>query len=72
MAIATLILGILLFAVGVFGQSMTRSKKPAAHPSDRRGFTLVVTIGSIVVGAWLLIISTVHLLHLHHVSMHSS
>ncbi len=71
MAIATLIVGILLFAVGVFGQSMTRARKPVAHRQDRRGFQIVVTVGSIVVGAWLLIISTVHILHSHHISMHS-
>ncbi|HEY0784654.1 MAG TPA: hypothetical protein VGD62_02215 [Acidobacteriaceae bacterium] len=70
-AIATLIVGILLFAVGVVGQSLTRAKKPVAHHHDRRGFTLIVTIGSIVLGAWLLIISTVHLLHLHHKALHS-
>ena len=72
MAILTLIIGIVLFGIGVAGQSLTRSKKPVAHPGDRRGLNVVVTVGSIVIGAWLLIISAVHLLHLHHVSLHSS
>ncbi len=71
MAIVTLIIGILLFVIGVAGQSMTRARKPLAHHQDRHGFRLVVTIGSLVVGAWLLIISTVHLLHMHHVTLHS-
>ncbi len=71
MAIATLIIGIVLFGIGIAGQSMTRSRKPVAHPGDRRGFQVVVTVGSIVVGAWLLIISAVHLLHAHHITTHS-
>ena len=71
MAIVTLIIGIVLFGIGVAGQTMTRSKKPAAHEDDRKGFQIVVTIGSLVVGAWLLIISTVHLLHAHHPGLHS-
>jgi hypothetical protein len=66
MAIVTLIIGILLFGIGIGGHALTRSRKPDAHPGDRRSFRLVVTIGSIVIGAWLLIISAVHLLHLHH------
>ena len=66
MAIITLIIGIVLFIVGVAGQTMSRTKKPAAHPGDRRGFNIILTVGSIVIGAWLLIISTVQLLHAHH------
>ncbi len=72
MAILTLIIGIVLFGIGVAGQSMTRAKKPVAHAGDRRGLNVVVTMASIVIGAWLLIISAVHLLHMHHVSLHSS
>jgi hypothetical protein len=71
MAIVTLIVGIVLFGIGIAGQTITRSKKPVAHKQDRLGFQLVVTIGSLVVGAWLLIISTVHLLHAHHMALHS-
>ncbi len=71
MAILTLIIGIVLFGIGIGGHTLTRSKKPVAHPGDRRSFNLVVTVGSIVIGAWLLIISAVHLLHLHHPSLHS-
>ncbi len=71
MAILTLIIGIVLFGIGIAGQTLTRSKKPAAHPGDRHGFRVVVTMASIVVGAWLLIISAVHLLHGHRVTLHS-
>ena len=70
-AVLTLIIGIILFGIGIAGQSMTRSKKPAAHAGDRHGFRVVVTVGSIVIGAWLLILSAVHFLHLHHPVTHS-
>jgi transcriptional regulator GlxA family with amidase domain len=71
MAIITLIIGIVLLAIGFTGQTLTRSKKPAAHPGDRRSFRLVITVGSIVIGAWLLIISAVQLLHAHQAALHS-
>lgn len=70
-AILTLVVGVILLVVGIAGQSITRSKKPVAHPGDRHGLKVVVTVGSIVIGAWLLIISAVHLLHVHHISTHS-
>jgi uncharacterized membrane protein len=65
MAIVTLILGIVLFGIGITGQTLTRQKKPVAHAGDRKSLNLVVTVASIVIGAWLLILSAVHFLHLH-------
>jgi hypothetical protein len=67
----TLVIGIVLLAIGFTGQTLTRSSRPAAHPGDRRSFRLVLTVGSIVVGAWLLIFSAVQLLHAHQAALHS-
>src|SRR5579875_2702190 len=72
MATATLVIGVLLFAIGIIGQLRTQPRKQRAHPGDRNRFISVVTIGSIVVGFWLLAISAVHILHNHHHALHYS
>ncbi len=71
MAIITLVISIVLLAIGFTGQALTRSKKALAHPGDRKSYRLVLTVGSIVIGAWLLIISAVQLLHAHQAALHS-
>jgi uncharacterized membrane protein YiaA len=70
-AIVTLTIGTIVFLIGIWGQIRLRSGKPLAPAGDRKSFNLVVTVGSIVIGLWLLIISAVHLLHLHHPAIHS-
>jgi hypothetical protein len=59
-----LIVGIVLFGIGIAGQIFGRSKAGHLHPDDLRARKWVVTVGSMVVGAWLLAISAAHLLSL--------
>lgn len=61
----TLILGGIILVVGLIGQFffLRLSKLPPAHPHDKRIGKIVITIGSAVVGAWLVIFSAAHLLH---------
>jgi hypothetical protein len=70
-AIVTLTIGTIVFLIGIWGQIRLRSGKPLAHPGDRKSFKLVITLGSIVIGLWLLIFSAVQFLHLHHPAIHS-
>lgn len=65
MATITLIFGIILLGIGVCGHhffTTTRRKYSADELLARRW---VVTIGSLVVGLWLVAVSAVHLLHYH-------
>jgi hypothetical protein len=65
MAILTLAIGVIIFGIGIAGQAFGVRKSRPLNPGDRHGGRIVVTVGSIVVGGWLLIYSTVHLLHSH-------
>jgi hypothetical protein len=68
MAILTLAIGFIIFGIGIAGQIYGVRKTREFSAGDRRGGRIVVTVGSIVVGGWLLIYSTVHLLHSHMMS----
>lgn len=65
---ALLALGIVLFGAGVVGQIRGRAKAKTFHPDDLRARRWVVTVGSIVVGAWLVALSAAHLLYVMEVA----
>lgn len=64
-ALLTLILGGLVLIVGLYGQFFGIRYGNPTHPNDRRTGRLVLTIGSTVVGLWLVAFSVAHLLRLH-------
>jgi hypothetical protein len=66
MAWFTLIFGGAILIVGLLGQVYGIRRGTPAHPHDRNARKLVVTIGSMVVGLWLVAFSVVRLLHLQH------
>lgn len=63
----TLIIGGIVLAIGLFGQFFGIRRRTPTHPDDRRTGKIVLTIGSTVVGLWLVAFSVAHLLHLHSV-----
>ncbi len=66
MAIATLLIGAIVFGIGIVGQvAVSRRRSRAASAGDRAGARLVLTLAAIIVGAWMLIASTAFLLHGH-------
>jgi len=66
MAWITLILGVLLMAVGLGGQIFGTRKSSTLGPHDRHIRTWVFTVGSLVVGLWVVAFSAAHYLHHHH------
>jgi len=66
MAWFTLVIGALLMAVGIGGQifGVRKSTRLAAH--DRSARNWILTVGSLVVGLWIVAFSAAHFLHLHH------
>jgi uncharacterized membrane protein YraQ (UPF0718 family) len=70
-AIATLVVGLVLFLIGVIGQITSRraravaTQTPSAHPQDRQGANIVLILAAIVIGAFLSIASIVTLLQAH-------
>ncbi len=66
MAIVTLIVGALIFLIGVGGQIVVgRRFAKASAEEDRRSVRIVLLLAAIIIGAWLVIASGVHLLHAH-------
>jgi hypothetical protein len=65
MAWLTLILGGAVLIIGLLGQFFGIRRGEPAHPDDRRMGRIVLTIGSTVVGLWLVFFSVAHLLRLH-------
>jgi hypothetical protein len=63
MAWLTLIIGGAILLIGLFGQKFGVKHHHRAHPEDKRVGRIVVTIGSAVVGLWLVAFSAVKLLH---------
>jgi hypothetical protein len=63
----TLIIGGLILIVGLWGQFFGIRRGNPTHPDDKRIGRIVLTIGSTVVGLWLVAFSLVHLLRLHNV-----
>jgi hypothetical protein len=65
MAWFTLIIGGVVLVVGLIGQFFFIRRGKRTHPEDRRMGRIVITIGSTVVGLWVLFFSLAHLLRLH-------
>lgn len=65
MAWLTLLIGGAVLLAGLCGQCFGIKSKSSTHPSDKLVGKMVVTIGSTVVGLWLVAFSVVHLIHLH-------
>ncbi len=66
MAWTTLILGALLMAIGIGGQIFGTRKSSTLAPHDRPVRRWVLTVGSLVIGLWIVAISAAHFLHHHH------
>jgi hypothetical protein len=65
MAWFTLIFGGVILIIGLFGQVFgIRGGRPG-HPEDKRAGKIVITIGSAVVGLWLVAFTVSRLLHLN-------
>jgi hypothetical protein len=65
MAWFTLIFGGTILLIGLLGQIFGIRRRRAAHPHDRQARMLILTVGSAVVGLWLVAFSVAQLLHLH-------
>jgi hypothetical protein len=65
----TLLLGGVVLVLGLLGQfyGIRVTKPRPSPPDDRRMARIVLTIGSTVVGLWLVFFSVAHLLRLHSV-----
>lgn len=63
----TLIIGGSVLVAGLCGQcfGIRVGRSNPAHPHDRHIANIVITIGSTVVGLWIVIFVVVHLLHGH-------
>lgn len=66
MAWFTLILGVALMAIGIGGQIFGTRKTSTLAPRDRHTRNWVFTVGSLVVGLWIVAFSAAHFLHHHH------
>ncbi len=66
MAWFTLIFGALLMAIGIGGQIFGTRKFNALAAHDRPVRKYIITVGSLVVGLWIVAFSAAHVLHLHH------
>ncbi len=66
MATLVLIVGVIIFGIGIAGQVVVgRRYAKASHPGDRKGARVVLTIAGIIIGAWMVIASVAFLLHSH-------
>ena len=66
MAWTTLILGALLMAIGIGGQIFGTRKSSTLAPHDRPARRWILTVGSLVIGLWIVALSAPHFLHHHH------
>jgi hypothetical protein len=66
MAWFTLIFGGAILIIGLIGQVFGIRRGTPAHPHDRKIRRIVLTVGSVVVGLWLVAFSAARLLHLQH------
>jgi hypothetical protein len=66
MAWLTLIFGALLIAIGVGGQIFATRKTSQLGSYDRHLRKWVFTIGSLVIGLWIVAFSVAHALHDQH------
>jgi hypothetical protein len=65
MAWLTLSIGGIILLAGLWGQFFGMRRRTPANPADKRVGKMVMSIGSAVVGLWLVAFSVVHLIHLH-------
>ncbi len=66
MAVFILVIGFLIFAVGVGGQLVIGGHfTNKAHPGDRKAARMLLTLAAIIIGAWMFIASAAALLHGH-------
>ena len=66
MATFILIIGVVIFGVGIAGQLAVGRKYAKNHnPGDRKGAQVVLTIAGIIIGAWMIIAAGAALLHSH-------
>lgn len=65
MVFLTLFIGGIILVAGLIGQFFFLRRGNPAHPEDRRMGRIVITIGSTVVGLWVLFFSLAHLMRLH-------
>ena len=75
LAIAVLVIGGVLFAIGIAGQvALGRRRAKAVHPGDRSGARIVLTLAAIVIGLWMIIASAAGILHAnsHHPTNNST
>jgi len=68
MAWITLAIGALLMGIGLGGQIFGIRKANTLAPHDRPVRKWVLTVGSLVVGLWVVAFSTASYLHQHHMS----
>ena len=61
----TLILGVILMIIGLAGQTFGVRKTSRLAPHDRPVRKWVLTVGSLVVGLWVVAFSAAHFLHRH-------
>ncbi|HEX4310011.1 MAG TPA: hypothetical protein VHZ25_08275 [Acidobacteriaceae bacterium] len=66
MAWTTLILGVLLMAIGLAGQVFGIRKSSTLAPQDRHTRNWIFTVGTVVIGLWVVAFSAAHFLHHHH------
>lgn len=66
MAWFTLILGALLMIVGLGGQTFGLRKTSRLGAEDHPARKWIITVGSLVVGLWIVAYSAAHVLHHHH------
>ncbi len=66
MAIVILIVGVVVFGIGIVGQvNLGRRRSQSSNAGDRRSARLVLTLAALIIGAWMAIASSVALLHSH-------
>jgi uncharacterized membrane protein YiaA len=61
----TLIIGGVILIIGLLGQIFGIRGGKSGHPADKRVGTIVVSIGSVVVGVWIASLAAIRLLHMH-------
>ncbi|MGB9030014.1 MAG: hypothetical protein WCC27_07835 [Acidobacteriaceae bacterium] len=66
MAWTTLILGALLLVIGIGGQIFGMRRTSTLAPGDRRIRNVIFTVGSLVIGLWVVAFSAARFLHHHH------